>query len=454
MPLVGWLVTAALHGGVYVPPGSGLTLEPWKRMNPSWGWWSRTRKGEEPPRYIHSARELPEGPWAGGLAVPRYDAQAPRWTLDRTSLPPADTLTHRRTLRGYQERAVAAWMTHGSGVLRLPCGAGKTTIGCAVLGRAATPALVLMHTLDLVEQWARRVRDELGVEAVIASEGRRPEPGRVTLATVQTLARWGWWERAAWGRSFGLLIMDEAHHTPASTFVDVVLSMPALHRLGLTATPTRADGLTDWLWAHLGPERYGVEQRDLQTEGAVLVPNVQVLETGWEPALRKDGLPPSPDQVRRQRMTSRDRNGLIADTVAALAREGHQVLVLADQVPHVQQLAELTGGTALHGELAEGARRQALAEATAGRIRVLVATSVADEGLDLPTLSALVLAVPSAARAKVEQRVGRILRPCPGKPPPVVVDVLDADEAAQRAHQERQRVYRRLGAGNDARRRA
>lgn len=439
---------AVLHGGVYLPPGSGLSLDPWRRTNPAWAWWSRSGRGEEPPRYVWSARELPDGPWAGGLALPRYDARAPRWTVDRTTLPPAPLLEHQRVLRPYQEHAVQAWRAYGSGVLRLPCGAGKTTIGCAVLGRTATPGLVLMHTLDLVEQWARRVRDELGVEAVIASEGRRPEPGRVTLATVQTLARWPWWERAEWGRAFGLVIMDEAHHTPAATFVDVVLSLPALYRLGLTATPTRADGLTDWLWAHLGPERYGVEQADLQREGAVLVPELRVLETGWTPALRPDGRDPTPDQIRRQRMHDGDRNGQIAATVRDLVAEGRQVLVLVDQVPHARALARAMGGTALHGELGDTERRRTLQDALAGRVRVLVATSVADEGLDLPGLSALVLAVPSSARAKVEQRVGRILRPQEGKPTPVVVDVLDADDAAWRAHEERLKVYRRLGAGN------
>ena len=440
-------MTAALHGGVYVPPGTGMDLDAWKASNPSWGWWRRTGKGDEPPRWLYPGRVLPEGgPWAGGLALPRYDRRSPTWSIDRSSFPDASTLPHARTLRAYQEHAVDAWTAYGSGVLRLPCGAGKATIGCAVLGRTRTPALVVMHTLDLVEQWARRVRDELGVEAVIASEGRRPSPGRVTLATVQTLARWDWWERARWGAGFGLLVVDEAHHTPASTFVDVVLTMPALRRLGLTATPERADGLTDWLWTHLGPERYGVEQLDLQAEGAVLVPSVRAVPTGWAPGPGREGASPTPDQVRRARMRSAARNDLVAEEVHQLVVAGHQVLLLADQVPHVVALAELTGGTALHGELPEGTRRQVLAEATAGRIRVLVATSVADEGLDLPTLSALVLAVPCAQRAKVEQRVGRILRPCPGKPAPVVVDLLDDDDAAKRAAAVRRQVYRRLGA--------
>lgn len=437
---------AIFHGGVYLPPGSGVDLESYRVTNPSWGWWRRTGKGDEPPRWLYPGRVLPSGgPWAGGLALPRYDQRTPAWSIDRSSFPVASTLPHSRTLRAYQEHAVGAWMSHSSGVLRLPCGAGKTTIGIAAIARTPSPALVLMHTLDLVEQWAKRVRDELGVEAVIASEGRRPEPGRVTLATVQTLARWEWWERARWGAGFGLLVVDEAHHTPASTFVDVVLTMPALRRLGLTATPERSDGLTDWLWTHLGPERYGVEQRDLQAEGAVLVPTVLPVMTGWAPGLGKGGQEPTPDQVRRARMRCAWRNDFIAGEVAGLLAEGHQVLVLADQVPHVQQLAQLTGGTALHGELADGVRRQALEDATAGRARVLIATSVADEGLDLPALSALVMAVPCAQQARVEQRVGRILRPCPGKPAPVVVDLIDDDEAARRSAEMRRRVYRKLG---------
>lgn len=438
-------MTAILHGGVYLPPGSGRDLLPWRRTNPSWAWWNRSKRGDEPPRYVFAGRELPvDGPWARGLALPRYDSRSPATTIDRSTFPAAPVLEHQRQLRDYQRRAVGAWQSHGSGVLQLPCGAGKTTIGLSAIASTPTPALVLMHTLDLVNQWASRVHDELGVAPVIATEGRRPEPGRVTLATVQTLARWSWWDRAAWGRGMGLLIVDEAHHTPASTFVDVVLSMPCLMRLGLTATPERADGLTEWLWWHLGPVRYQVSQADLQREGSVLVPELRTVQTGWTPAT-KEGETLSPDQVRRQRMRSKPRNQRIADEVAQLVAGGHQVLVLADQVPHVEALAKLMDAVALHGELGDLERRARLEGAALGSCRVLVATSVADEGLDLPSLSALVLAVPSAHQGRVEQRIGRVLRPQAGKLRPVVLDLLDDDEASVRARKVREVVYRKLG---------
>lgn len=442
------MTAAVLTGGLYLPPEADVDLLPYRRPNPAHALWEamdRRARGPEPARWVASARKLPAGhPWHKGYALPRFDTRGHRPTHDRTTAPPADVLDQAATLRDYQRAAVSTWTRHGDGVLQLPCGAGKTTIAVAAVATTPAPALILTHTLDLQDQWASRIRRDLGVEAALIGDGRRDAPARVTLASIQTLATWDWWERVEWGRAFGLLVIDEAHHVPARTYVDVVLTMPARRRLALTATPERADGLTDWLFAHLGPMRVEVPQSLLQRLGFVLVPELREVETGWTPS----GRAPSEAATRRQRRDDERRNALVASQVAQLVDEGHQVIVLAEELSHVALLANLTGGVALTGELPREERLAVLARAAQGpgRVPVLVATSVADEGLDLPTLSAAVFAVPSGNRARVEQRAGRVLRPHPGKRSPVILDLVDADDKALSNRRSREIVYRRLNA--------
>ena len=150
------------------------------------------------------------------------------------------------SLRDYQEEAVRALVRHTQGTAVLPCGAGKTVIGAGAIARARQPALVLVHTHDLLEQWRETLRDALGVEPGVIAGGSAA-PDVVTVATVQTLVNLAPAALAELGARFGALIVDECHHVPASTFRDVVAAMPAFYRFGLTATPERSDGLTPLL---------------------------------------------------------------------------------------------------------------------------------------------------------------------------------------------------------------
>ena len=130
--------------------------------------------------------------------------------------------------------------------------------------------LILVHTRTLLEQTRAAVATHLGIDAGQVGAGRE-DMRDVTVATVQSLVRR---DLEAWCPHFGLVILDEAHHCPASTFTDVLQRFSARWRLGLTATPERADRLHPLMYATLGPELARLRPTDMVSEGAILAPVV------------------------------------------------------------------------------------------------------------------------------------------------------------------------------------
>lgn len=399
-------------------------------------WEHAARRGSarpEPSRWMVPVEEVD-----GLVRMPRHAPVARRHIVDRTVAPTAEALRLRVELRPYQDDAVVSWLFQGSGTVLAPCGAGKTTIGAAAIAAVGSPALILVHTHDLAAQWRDRVRSQLGVEA-----GDLDHPGRVTIATVQSLARWTGEERQALGERYGLVILDEAHHAPATTFAAVLGDLAGRYRLGLTATPTRRDGLQSLIEWCCGPIVARIEQRDLERLGYTLTPTIEQRPTGWAAT--------APEAVDRQAEieAATARNALILDAVAALAREGRRVLLLADRVAHVEALANklVVAGlraAALTSRSTKRRRAEVLASMGAGGLDVLAATSLADEGLDVASLDAVVLAAPSGNPARVQQRIGRALRPAPGKTARIL-DFVDADVWARSAAKKRRKLYNDLG---------
>jgi superfamily II DNA or RNA helicase len=346
-------------------------------------------------------------------------------------------------LRDYQRDAVDRLAGVTQGTVVIPCGGGKTRVGLGAIARLDTPALVLVHTLDLAEQWRAELRAVLGVDAGLVGDGEvRPAP--VTVALVQALARWDDPRRDAFVARFGLVILDECHHVAASVFRALVHRCPARYRLGLTATPEREDGLTPLLDLYLGRPLVTVTHAQLIAVGVLAVPEVRVVETefafSYESVDDYNALLAAlaADPVRAD---------LVADSVAREAAAGHTCLVLSGRIDHCAALRdrlEARGVRAalLTGEVAKDERRTLLDAARAGALPVLVATSLADEGLDLPRLSRVFLAFPSRARGRTAQRLGRLMRPHPDKPPAALVDFVDRRvPLLRRHHGERRALY-------------
>jgi superfamily II DNA or RNA helicase len=379
-----------------------------------------------------------------GWYVPRYAGGA--GATDATVLPPGAHLgaVPGFALRGYQREALAAWWRHKSGIIVAPCGAGKTAIGLTAVLHLDTPALVLVHTGDLLRQWRERA-EALGIPTTTIAEGNGPVRARLVIATMQTLALWPFWQLAEWGAGVGLVIVDEAHHVPCATLTDVLYELPGRYRLGLTATPTRADGLTPILLGHMGPIRAEVSRAALAEAGAIIVPRVERITTGWEPDAEAD-------YVQMVTASTEDdaRNIQIADLAASAVKAGRHVLIQTERVEHSKVLSRLIGemhglgSVAVYGALGVKARALALSQVASGACPILIATQLADEGLDLPILDTLILGVPQRNAARLEQRVGRIARPAPGKVDAIVYDLVDSGLAA-RLQWARLKVYKMMG---------
>jgi superfamily II DNA or RNA helicase len=202
--------------------------------------------------------------------------------------------------------------------------------------------------------------------------------------------------------------------------------MPVRKRFGFTATPTRADGLAPFVSHLLGPVLHEVARSALEGAGRSLLPQyVQVPtdyafdyfgEQDWQPLLADIG-------------EDAKRNGLIVETVVEACMP-HATIVLTGRVEHAMRLAEQVTergerAVALYGKLSSKKRAAILDEVRAGTLRVIVATSLADEGLDVPNLARLVLCWPGKAEGRHVQRIGRILRVMEGKASPVVYDLAD-----------------------------
>jgi superfamily II DNA or RNA helicase len=156
--------------------------------------------------------------------------------VDARVLPEATLDVPALGLRDYQSVAVEKLARVTQGTVVIPCGGGKTRVGMGAIAKLRTPTLILVHTLDLAEQWLGELKDKLGLDAGLIGDGEeRSAP--VTVAVIQALVRWEPAKLDAFLGGFGLLILDEAHHVAASTFHSVVDRCPARYRLGLTPTP-------------------------------------------------------------------------------------------------------------------------------------------------------------------------------------------------------------------------
>ena len=325
-------------------------------------------------------------------------------------------------LREYQTRAVDETKRCGSGVLVGPCGCGKTVMGCALLSHWKQPATVLCHTKELLIQWRDSVRRFLSVEPGIIGAGDATFSDAVNVALVQSLtARPELLDDLT--RRTGLVLLDECHHCPAETFTGVVQSFPAAIRYGLSATPTRADGLTTFMTAVIGPYRAVITHGGLEAAGVRVVPDIRFIRTGAKAWNIIEDWP----GAMRALAENGARNRLICELARDAVSEGRTVLLLAGLVDHVEYLGGELGSVArvLHGRMKQKARERALSDVREGKASVLIGTQIADEGLDLPALDTLVLAAPSRSPGRTEQRVGRTLRNLEGKRRPVVYDLVD-----------------------------
>jgi superfamily II DNA or RNA helicase len=365
----------------------------------------------------------------------------------RRTLPPVE-FSFYAALKPFQTKAVSVMAKRDFGTLCAPTGSGKTVMALSLIAQRGQPALIVVHTRDLAEQWVARIETFLGIpadEVGLIGGGKKRVGERITLALVQSLYRCA----AEVSPKIGFLIVDECHRTPSRTFTDAVTEFDSRYMLGLSATPWRRDHLSRLIFWHLGDVHHEIEKRTLVQSGDVLPAEVIVRETNFVPYF---------DPVNEySRMLSEltmddDRNRLIADDVARETREtGGVCLVLSDRKKHCGTIQALLQyklhipSELMTGDLSLAQRRAVLGKITRGETRVIVATGqLIGEGFDCPDLSTLFLATPIRFSGRLIQYLGRVLRPAPGKESARVFDYVDVHvEPLAAAAAARQRVYRR-----------
>ena len=372
--------------------------------------------------------------------------------------PRVDFPQNKIQLRPYQERALRE-IKSAQGILIMPCGGGKTETALELIARIRQPALWITHTKDLVEQVVARAQARLGLsgdEIGVIGGGKKASIGtHLTVATVQTLYRMDVAELA--GR-IGAVVVDECHRvvanpTTASMFAEVLACLPAYYRYGITASENRGDGLeatTRWV---LGPVLAKITQEELEQSGCTVVPTLTPVITSFEHnwSIGEEHL--NFNRVLDEMGEDTERSKQIAGLVIREARQGHSVLVLATTLKILRSImAEVPEGipsAIVDGHTPVKQRLETIDSVRDGRTLVLFATyPLAKEGLDIPRLDRLILAAPVRAESAVQQSVGRIMRPAPGKRDAIVYDVVDAQvPALKRQFNARKRVYKKLKIG-------
>lgn len=367
-------------------------------------------------------------------------------------------------LREYQTPAVEAMVRAGYGVLVAPAGSGKTIMGMEIIAQLQQPALWLTHTQDLAEQAADAAATVLGLTEVGMVGGGRHDLGRgLTIGIIQTLTRR---DLNGIAREFGTVVVDETHHGAAPTWRAVVSQLPARYRYGLTATPTRADGLEAITYRVIGPVVHTVPREAVELLGGAATARVKLIKTNCQPAVYKlprknvkwagaAGMkePTVPyGKLLSSVLNDEGRNQLIIDTILWEA-PGHYTLVLSERVAHCELLVDLLRAqapglriAAIHGGLSKKERYEILEQMNNGDLDILLAVDIAKEGLDIPRLDRLHIIGGGRNENEVEQKVGRVQRPFPGKKGAMIFDYIDEKIPSLKAHaRDRRRVYRRLG---------
>lgn len=387
--------------------------------------------------------------------LPRHWARDTFGVEEADALPEGDPLPSTISFKGkpfdYQEAILKKFTDAGSnGLICVPCGKGKTFMALSLAARLGKRFLVVVDKEFLLNQWKGEMEAFFPGLRIGILQGPKAEVEAedydCTICMIQSLVQKPYPEGTF--RSYGFAIFDECHHLGASNFSQALLKIQTKYMLGLSATPTRDDGLSKVFEWYLGKPVYWEKRRE--ADATVLVKSLQFhqenpayseipVDYKGEPVLAR---------LLGQIVTCQERNMWIAEQILAIVKEpGRRILVLGERIKQLEVFEDLlrrADPTLLTGYYI-GGMKEAVREAAGRDARVLLASyAMASEAMNIKSLNTVVLASP---RKKVEQSVGRILRERPQdrKVDPLIIDIVDSHGVYQGQWRKRRIFYRACG---------
>ena len=318
-------------------------------------------------------------------------------------------------LRDYQKEAVAKFELGGSGVVVLPCGAGKTLVGAAAMAEIKTNTLILVTNTVSARQW----RDELLTKTSLKQEdiaeysGSTKDIGPVTIATYQILTTKRKGEFAHLellnARDWGLIIYDEVHLLPAPIF-KMTADLQARRRLGLTATLVREDGRESDVFSLIGPKRFDAPWKDIEAQGYIAPASCYEVRVSLPDEVRMDYAIADQDARFRIAATADAKMPIIKELLDK--HRGEPTLIIGQYLDQIEEVSQGLGLPKLTGETPVDEREQLFAKFRRGELTALVVSKVANFSIDLPEASvAIQISGAFGSRQEEAQRLGRLLRP-------------------------------------------
>jgi DNA excision repair protein ERCC-3 len=319
------------------------------------------------------------------------------------------------SLRPYQKQAVQNFWHGGSGVVVLPCGAGKTLVGAGAMAEAKATTLILVTNTVSARQWKHELvaRTSLTADEVGEYSGTKKEIRPVTIATYQVLTtkRKGIYPHLELfdSRDWGLIIYDEVHLLPAPVF-KFTADLQARRRLGLTATLVREDGRESDVFSLIGPKRFDAPWKEIEAQGYIAPADCIEVRVNLTDSERLAYATAEPEEKYRFCATT-DTKRKVAE---ALVRRhaGQQTLVIGQYIDQLDELAEHLDAPVIKGETSNAQREKLFGAFREGAISVLVVSKVANFSIDLPEATvAIQVSGTFGSRQEEAQRLGRVLRP-------------------------------------------
>ncbi len=352
-------------------------------------------------------------------------------------------------IRPYQELAAEGFWHGGSGVVVLPCGAGKTIVGAAAMAHAKATTLILVTNTVAARQWRDELlkRTNLNEDEIGEYSGAKKEIRPVTIATYQVMTKK---KNGVYSHldlfdthDWGLIIYDEVHLLPAPIF-RFTADIQSRRRLGLTATLVREDGLEGEVFSLIGPKRFDVPWKEIESQGYIAPAECIEVRVTLNENERLAYATAEPEERYRYCATTRSKRNVV-EAIASHHKDD-QLLVIGQYLDQLDELAELLGVPVIKGETPVKERERLFQMFRTGELKCLVVSKVANFSIDLPDATiAIQVSGAFGSRQEEAQRLGRILRPKSDGRTAKFYSVVSRDTIDQDFAQNRQRFLAEQG---------